>query len=87
MPRRSQTFNDVAHAVLEWHGHGEIEYVDFPEHLKDAIKFPSGHQRCAMQNIRIHSKRWRQECICYLELAESSRILSLWRCCHLILLR
>jgi ADP-L-glycero-D-manno-heptose 6-epimerase len=31
---RSQTFNDVAHAVLEWHGRGEIEYVDFPEHLK-----------------------------------------------------
>jgi ADP-L-glycero-D-manno-heptose 6-epimerase len=20
--------------VIEWHGRGEIEYVDFPEHLK-----------------------------------------------------
>lgn len=31
---RSQTFNEVANAVIEWHGRGEIEYVDFPEHLK-----------------------------------------------------
>ena len=27
---RSQTFNDVARAVLAWHGRGEIEYVPFP---------------------------------------------------------
>lgn len=31
---RSQTFNDVAHAVIAWHGRGEIEYIPFPEHLK-----------------------------------------------------
>lgn len=31
---RSQTFNDVARAVIAWHGRGEIEYVPFPEHLK-----------------------------------------------------
>ncbi len=31
---RSQSFNDVANAVLAWHGHGEIEYIPFPEHLK-----------------------------------------------------
>ena len=31
---RSQTFNDVARAVLAWHGRGEIEYIPFPEHLK-----------------------------------------------------
>ncbi len=30
---RSQTFNDVANAVLTWHGRGEIEYIPFPEHL------------------------------------------------------
>lgn len=30
---RSQTFNDVARAVVAWHGRGEIEYVPFPEHL------------------------------------------------------
>lgn len=31
---RSQTFNDVANAVIEWHGEGEIEYIPFPDHLR-----------------------------------------------------
>lgn len=31
----SQTFNDVANAVLAWHGQGEKEYIPFPEHLKN----------------------------------------------------
>jgi ADP-L-glycero-D-manno-heptose 6-epimerase len=31
---RSQTFNDVAKAVIAWHGRGHIEYMAFPEHLK-----------------------------------------------------
>ncbi len=31
---RSQTFNDVAKAVLRFHRHGEIEYIPFPEHLR-----------------------------------------------------
>ncbi|TDX99573.1 ADP-glyceromanno-heptose 6-epimerase [Thiohalophilus thiocyanatoxydans] len=31
---RSQTFKDVAEAVIAWHGKGEIEYIPFPEHLK-----------------------------------------------------
>ncbi|APZ42755.1 ADP-glyceromanno-heptose 6-epimerase [Acidihalobacter ferrooxydans] len=31
---RAQTFNDVASAVIDWHGAGEIKYVPFPEHLK-----------------------------------------------------
>jgi len=30
----SQTFNDVAHAVMAYHRRGEIEYIPFPEHLK-----------------------------------------------------
>ncbi|MEM6639047.1 MAG: ADP-glyceromanno-heptose 6-epimerase [Pseudomonadota bacterium] len=30
---RSQTFNDIARAVIDWHGRGQIEYVPFPEHL------------------------------------------------------
>lgn len=30
---RAQTFNDVANAVLAWHGKGELEYIPFPEHL------------------------------------------------------
>lgn len=31
---RAQTFNDVAQAVLAYHGHGELEYIPFPDHLK-----------------------------------------------------
>lgn len=31
---RSQPFNDVANAVIKWHGKGKIDYVPFPEHLK-----------------------------------------------------
>jgi ADP-L-glycero-D-manno-heptose 6-epimerase len=30
----SQTFNDVAKAVIAWHGKGKIEYIPFPDHLK-----------------------------------------------------
>ncbi|MGR8929026.1 MAG: ADP-glyceromanno-heptose 6-epimerase [Gammaproteobacteria bacterium] len=31
---RSQTFNDVANAVINYHQRGEIKYITFPEHLK-----------------------------------------------------
>lgn len=31
---RSQTFNDVANAVIAYHQRGEIEYIPFPDHLK-----------------------------------------------------
>jgi len=31
---KSQTFNDVANAVINFHGKGELEYIPFPEHLK-----------------------------------------------------
>jgi len=31
---RSQAFNDVANAVVAFHGKGEIEYIPFPDHLK-----------------------------------------------------
>lgn len=31
---KAQTFNDVARAVIGWHGKGEIEYILFPEELK-----------------------------------------------------
>lgn len=31
---RSQTFNDVAHAVIAYHQRGAIRYIPFPEHLK-----------------------------------------------------
>jgi len=35
---RSQAFNDVANAVINWHGKGKINYVPFPEHLKGAYQ-------------------------------------------------
>ncbi|VAW35373.1 ADP-L-glycero-D-manno-heptose-6-epimerase [hydrothermal vent metagenome] len=31
---RSQPFNDVAKAVLDWHGRGKLEYIPFPDHLQ-----------------------------------------------------
>ncbi|MFO0547357.1 MAG: ADP-glyceromanno-heptose 6-epimerase [Polyangiaceae bacterium] len=31
---RAQTFNEIARAVIAHHGHGEIEYIPFPEHLR-----------------------------------------------------
>jgi len=31
---QAQTFNEVAQAVIDWHGRGQIEYVPFPEHLR-----------------------------------------------------
>ncbi len=31
---RAQSFNDVARAVIAYHGRGEIDYVPFPDHLK-----------------------------------------------------
>ncbi|MEZ5523656.1 MAG: ADP-glyceromanno-heptose 6-epimerase [Pseudomonadales bacterium] len=31
---RAQPFRDVAQAVVDWHGKGEIHYIAFPEHLK-----------------------------------------------------
>ena len=35
---RAQTFNDVANAVIGWHGSGKITYIPFPEHLKGAYQ-------------------------------------------------
>ena len=33
-----QSFNDVANAVIAWHGKGKIRYVPFPEHLQGAYQ-------------------------------------------------
>lgn len=35
---RSQTFNDVAHAVISHHQRGEIEYIPFPDHLRNCYQ-------------------------------------------------
>ncbi len=34
----SGTFNQVANAVIKWHGNGEIEYIPFPDHLKGSYQ-------------------------------------------------
>ena len=35
---RSQSFNEMAQAVINWHGKGKIRYVPFPEHLKNVYQ-------------------------------------------------
>ena len=35
---RAQSFNDVARAVVDWHGKGKIRYIPFPEHLEGAYQ-------------------------------------------------
>lgn len=34
----SRSFNDIAKAIIDWHGHGEIEYIEFPEQLKGSYQ-------------------------------------------------
>ena len=35
---RSQSFNDVANAVVDWHGKGQLNYMPFPDHLKGSYQ-------------------------------------------------
>jgi len=35
---KSQTFNEVAESVIKYHGKGEIEYIPFPNHLKESYQ-------------------------------------------------
>ena len=35
---RAQSFNDMANAVIAWHGEGRIRYIPFPEHLAGAYQ-------------------------------------------------
>ena len=35
---RASTFNEVANAIINWHGKGEIVYVPFPEELKGSYQ-------------------------------------------------
>lgn len=46
---RSQSFNDVANAVIAHHGKGEIEYIPFPDHLKGAYQ---SFTQADMTNLR-----------------------------------
>jgi ADP-L-glycero-D-manno-heptose 6-epimerase len=48
---KAQSFNDVANAVIAWHGTGRIRYIPFPDHLKGAYQSFTqadlGHLRAA----------------------------------------
>jgi ADP-L-glycero-D-manno-heptose 6-epimerase len=46
---RAQTFNDVANAVIAWHGRGKIRYVPFPTGLKDAYQ---SYTQADLQQLR-----------------------------------
>jgi len=35
---KSRSFNEIARAVIKWHGKGNIEYIDFPENLKNSYQ-------------------------------------------------
>ena len=35
---KSQPFNDIARAVIDWHGKGTLEYIPFPDHLKGSYQ-------------------------------------------------
>lgn len=35
---RSQSFNDVANAVIAWHGQGRVKYIPFPDQLKGSYQ-------------------------------------------------
>lgn len=35
---KSQTFNEVAKAVIDWHQRGKVEYIPFPENLQQAYQ-------------------------------------------------
>ncbi|HID00304.1 MAG TPA: ADP-glyceromanno-heptose 6-epimerase [Piscirickettsiaceae bacterium] len=35
---QAQSFRELAQAVIDWFGRGEIEYIPFPEHLKGAYQ-------------------------------------------------
>ncbi len=35
---KSRTFNDLAKAVINWHGKGKLEYIPFPEKLKGSYQ-------------------------------------------------
>ena len=46
---RAQSFNDVARAVIDWHGSGRIRYIPFPEHLKGRYQ---SYTEAGMERLR-----------------------------------
>jgi len=48
---RSEPFNAIANAVIGWYGSGKIEYIAFPEHLKDSYQSFTQADITALRNI------------------------------------
>ena len=48
---KAQSFNDVANAVIKFHGKGEIEYIPFPEKLKGCYQSYTQADMSALRNI------------------------------------
>lgn len=48
---RAQSFNDVANAVIKWHGKGEKKYIPFPDHLKGAYQSYTQADISALRDI------------------------------------
>ena len=46
---KAQTFNDVAEAVIAWHGKGKIRYIPFPDHLEGAYQ---SHTQADLTQLR-----------------------------------
>ncbi|MGH8496364.1 MAG: NAD-dependent epimerase/dehydratase family protein, partial [Gammaproteobacteria bacterium] len=46
---RSQSFNEVARAVIDWHGRGRIRYIPFPAMLESAYQ---SHTEADMGRLR-----------------------------------
>ena len=47
---RSQTFNDVAQAIIDFHGRGEIEYIPFPDKLAGRYQSFTEADMAALRN-------------------------------------
>ena len=48
---RSEPFNNIAKAVIAWHGKGEIEYIPFPENLKGRYQSFTQADISALQKV------------------------------------
>jgi len=52
---RAQSFNEVAQAVIAYHGQGTIEYIPFPEHLKGCYQSYTQADMTALRQAGYHA--------------------------------
>ncbi len=53
---KARSFNDVANAVIKWHGFGNIEYIPFPDNLKGAYQSFTEADITALRNAGYNKK-------------------------------